>query len=149
MHTPESRVEEKSDHPIEITSSSADKIIDVADFSLDRLDFDKYTYLMHQTDQISAKGIAQVGLQHKGALTSTTYFAGKISLPQTVEKMKAGERHRGSDSLVILAFPKDQFPITPRGTQSASDQIEEHLQLMGYPHSVPAEYVKNIIMFPS
>ncbi|MDO4713567.1 MAG: hypothetical protein Q4B28_02750, partial [bacterium] len=75
-------------------------------------------------------------------------FAGKISLPQTLEKMKAGERHRGSDALVIFAFPKDQFPIIPRGTQSISDQIEEQLQLMGHSLTVPAEYVKQVIVVP-
>ncbi|MDO4714615.1 MAG: hypothetical protein Q4B28_08550, partial [bacterium] len=80
----------KPEQQIEITSSSAEKIIDVADFSLERLDFDTTTYLMYQTDQLNAKGIAEVGLQHTGDLTSTTSFAGKISLPQTLEKMKAG-----------------------------------------------------------
>lgn len=69
-----------------------------------------YFFLTHQTGDATAKQINTEGFRlQAGGLNTTTLFQGADSIIASLEKMNAGESHRGVDGMIIFAVPKDAF----------------------------------------
>ena len=70
----------------------------------------RYHFLTHQTFADVAKKINEEGfLFQAGGLNTTTTYEGPDSIMLALERMEEGESHRGSDGMLIMAVPKDEF----------------------------------------
>ena len=95
------------------TSSEASKngIVVTPDskFDVDQLDFDNNYYVAHQTLSDNLEDIGRTGLNNSGGLNGTALFVNKESILTALQDMRNGKGHRGSDGLVLFAFPKSMF----------------------------------------
>lgn len=128
----------------EVAEDEVNKIVEKADFDIDKLDFEKNIYVVHQTLSSNADSILENGLKTKSGLNGTALFANKESIEQALDDMTKGKGHRGSDALVIMEFPKDEFK-----TKEKVELDDISLLLIERGESkdfeVPEKYIRTIV----
>ena len=125
------------------------KFVKIRDLDLKEFDFENKIYLTHHTYKTSAESIIKTGLRYHGNLQWTTNLVSKDTLLEHLENAENGNnRHRDSDTVVILEFDKKEFDINP-GEKSVIDRIWEKLMLDNaqneYKLSVPPQCIKKVV----
>ena len=123
-------------------SSDPTKIVLDKDFSVDDLDFENNIYVVHQTGFANANSILESGLKTGSGLNGTAAFANKDIILSIIDSQKNGHGHEGSDAIVLMEFPKEEFGKEKLQLDDISDKLDEK----GYGIDVvPPQYIKNVI----
>lgn len=125
-----------------VEDSDPTKVILDKDFSVDDLDFENNIYVVHQTGFKNIEDILKNGLHTGPGLTGTALFANRSTILQIIDMQREGRGHEGSDSIVLMEFPKSEF-----GKEKLQlDDISMKLEEMGYSiEVVPPKYIRNVI----
>jgi hypothetical protein len=101
-------------------------VLEKKDFNIEDLDFQNNIYVVHQTLSSNINSIMQNGLWTTAGLNGTSLFASKKSIIDALNAMEEGRGHRGSDALVIMKFPNEEFK---RNGRANLDDISEQLMV--------------------
>ena len=94
----------------------------IPELDSDNMDGSKFIYVMHQTDEVGAKNILSKGFDIKGGLNGTTLLANKQAVDAAIKSMEEGHGHRGANTLIVYAFPNNEFN-NARQLDAISDQL--------------------------
>lgn len=106
--------------------------------NLDNIDTDNFIYVTHQTDQRGLETILKNGFDIRGGLNGTTLFGNRESIQQQIQAINEGKGHRGSDRMLVFAFPKNEFQNV-RQLDQISDQLIDNGQL-----TIPSQYIFDV-----
>ena len=122
----------------------APMVLEKKDFNIEDLDFQNNIYVVHQTLSSNINSIMQNGLWTTAGLNGTSLFASKKSIIDALNAMEEGRGHRGSDALVIMKFPNEEFK---RNGRANLDDISEQLMVSWESKNfeVPPQYISTIV----
>ena len=121
------------------------KIISEEDFDINSIDFENNYVVAHQTLSDNAESIINSGLRTAGGLMGTSTFVSREEIERLLKTMREGHGHRGSDSLVIMQFPKSWF--NGRENVKLDDISTELSDRFGFDAfmTVPSDFISNIV----
>lgn len=122
-----------------------DLIVPSSKFDSNYLDYNNYIYVIHQTSSSNINSILANGLNTLNGLNGTASFANANTINNIINSQQNGHGHKGSDALVIMAFPKNTFKNIRH-----LDMISDELFEMEYDFGVvPPKYIQKIVITKS
>lgn len=112
------------------------------DFDVNSLDFNNNYYVVWQIQSSQSGNIQQVGITDAKNLEKNVLFANKDIINQIITTQREGKGYDGSDSIVLMQFPKDIFGS---GINDISTIISKIEQIDNVDNIIPTKYIKNII----
>lgn len=100
-------------------------------------DPDKYYIVGHQTNSSHFPSIEKEGLRTDSGLEGTALFMSEKSINDLLSGRTT--RHKGSDGLVLMKFPKDMFPNGVRHLDDISMRLMELGESKAF--EVPSKYM--------
>lgn len=100
-------------------------------------DPDKYYTVGHQTNSANFPSIEKEGLRTGSGLNGTALFMDEKSVNDLLSGRTT--RHKGSDGLVLMKFPKDMFPNGVRHLDDISMRLMELGESKAF--EVPSKYM--------